>query len=118
MIKMMIIKVVVSMVVSFCASVIATLNTKKLERVKEADQLRHACMKIGPVSPAEISDDFREKNVTTAAKAHALTGRRVLTDTPPSMVIAMVPPLPALRRRTLRAARRSSILAESRVTET
>ena len=48
-------------------------------------------LEICPVSPAEISDNIKEKNDTSAAKAQALTGRRVLTGTPPSLVMAIVP---------------------------
>jgi hypothetical protein len=38
-----------------------------------------------------ISDDIKEKKLTSAANAQTLTGRRVLTGTPPSMVMAIVP---------------------------
>jgi len=38
-----------------------------------------------------ISDDSKEKKVTSAAKAQTLTGRRVFTGTPPNVVMAIVP---------------------------
>jgi len=70
-------------------------------------------LEICPVSPAEISDNIKEKNDMSAAKAQTLTGTRVLTGTPPSMVMALSLVVPALTGRTPRAARRSAILAES-----
>jgi len=44
-----------------------------------------------PVSRSEISHDIKEKKVMSAAKAQTLTGTRVLTGTPQSMVVAIVP---------------------------
>jgi hypothetical protein len=66
-----------------------------------AEHLRHARLINMFSPPVPISDDTKEKKVTSAAKAQTLTGRRVLTGTPPSVVMVIVPrvaPLEGERR--------------------
>jgi len=45
--------------------------------------------------PAAVSEDSKEKRVTSAAKAQAATGRRVFTGTPSSFIMGISLGLPA-----------------------
>jgi hypothetical protein len=60
-----------------------------------SQQLGHARLIHMSSLPVAISEDSKEKRVTSAAKAQAATGRRVFTGTPSSFIMGISLGLPA-----------------------